>query len=80
MTKEELYVKLSKDKNYFYLNGLKARSSKVFEVPILINDPVGFPGFYTESKGPLETNIQFKEFASSVDFKNIMVDFEELKA
>lgn len=46
-----------KELNFFYLNGIKARSSKVIGIPVVLKDPEGFNGFYKTFKGDLTSNI-----------------------
>lgn len=61
--------------NFFFVNGLEKRSSKVFQIPIYLRDPQGYPNFYRTFKGALETNIEYHEFATSSTAKNIILSF-----
>ena len=64
---------------HYYLNGLKARSKKIIEVPIALEDPTNQDGFYTNYRGHLETNIKYKEFfAAGHNFKNKILNFQLL--
>ena len=57
-------------RNAYYLNGLKARSSKVFDIEVFLDDPSDLPGMYKNYNGSLETIIEYPEFASSSGAKN----------
>lgn len=46
-----------KDVNFFYINGLKARSTKTIAIPVKLTDPSGYDGFYNTYTGDLTTNI-----------------------
>ena len=62
----------------FYINGLKARSSQVVEIPVLLRDPQSLAGFYKNFNGSLETTIQYNEFATSTVAKNAILVFPEI--
>ena len=53
-------------RNRFYLNGLKAQSSKVFDVTIHLKEPKQLDHFYDHFTGSLESIVEFDEFATSV--------------
>jgi len=73
--KDVLQRPVAKD-NYYYLNGLKRRSSTIVEVPVLLVDPRGFAKFYDAYSGSIETNIEYHEFVTSTSPKNEIVSFE----
>ena len=65
--------------NYFYINGLKARSSQPYYIRIQLQDPPKHEGFYQNWKGVLETTVEFDEFATSVASKQQDMVFEPVK-
>lgn len=56
--------------NEFQINGMKARESKIIEIPVYLKDPKSLPGFYKNFDGVIETTIQYYEFATSTTPKN----------
>lgn len=65
--------------NFFFLNGLKARSSKVFEIPVYLVSPKGYKHFYEQFTGPLQTTFEFKEFVTSTNSKYEVLSFKKLE-
>jgi predicted RNA-binding protein len=65
--------------NEFQINGLKARESKIIEIPVLLKDPKQLAGFYKNYDGVLETTVQYNEFATSTVAKNAVLIFPEIK-
>ena len=63
---------------FFFLNGLKARSSKVFEIPVYLVSPKGYKHFYDQFSGPLQTTFEFKEFVTSTKSKYEVLSFKKL--
>jgi hypothetical protein len=82
MTENERMSRIQKDgqplTKDFFVNGLKARSSKVVEIPVLLRDPQSLAGFYKNFNGSLETTIQYNEFATSTVAKNAILVFPEI--
>lgn len=68
-----------KEFNYFYINDLKARSSATFGIPVVLEDPQGYSGFFNKYEGVIETNFQYHEFLTSSDIKNNFLRFEQLQ-
>ena len=75
-TKKVLDPKLT---NEFQINGLKARESKIIEIPVFLKDPKSLPGFYKNFDGVIETTIQYFEFATSTTPRNQVLIFPEIK-
>lgn len=65
--------------NEFQINGLKARESRIVEIPVFLKDPKSLPGFYKNFDGVIETSIQYYEFATSTTPKNQVLVLPELK-
>ena len=65
-----------KSRNNFYVNGLKARSWKIFDIEIFLSDPNGLPNFFKNYNGSYEAVIEYPEFASSSHTKNSLMVFE----
>ena len=64
--------------NYYYVNGLKARSSKIEAIPIYLENPEELKNFYDHYNGTLETSIEYPEFSTSTHAKNEMLIFDKL--
>ena len=62
----------------YYLNGIKAHSSKVFEIPIYLMDPAEKHGFYDNFTGALETTVTYNEFTTSSKPKNAVLVFNSI--
>lgn len=65
--------------NEFQINGLKARESRIVEIPVFLKDPKALPGFYKNFDGVIETTVQYYEFATSTTPKNQVLVFPEIK-
>ena len=53
--------------NFFFINGLKKRSSAIYNIPVDLISPPGNEGFFNDNDFilPLETTIEFDEFITS---------------
>ena len=63
----------------YQINGLKARSSMIVDIPIFLRDPENLNGFYDHFNGALETTVSYAEFATSTDTKHKVLVFNEIK-
>jgi len=58
---------------------LKARSSKIFDIKVLLMGPKSQPNFYDNFNDLLDTNIEFKEFATSTHPMTQAITFKPMK-
>mmetsp|Transcript_7325 Transcript_7325/g.11484 ORF Transcript_7325/g.11484 Transcript_7325/m.11484 type:complete len:81 (-) Transcript_7325:3-245(-) len=66
------------DTNLFFLNGLKKRSSQLFNVTVNLVDPRLSSGFYKGYHGKLETVASFEPSAISSKLKRKALAFQPL--
>ena len=64
--------------NMFFLNGIKARSSKVIEIPVFLQDPAELKGMYLNFNGFLETTVEYRKYASAASTSNKLLAFKPL--
>jgi hypothetical protein len=65
--------------NYFFINGLKRRSSQIYNIPVDLINPPGHEGFYDNYNQQIETTLEFDEFITSNSSKNEFVVFKYQK-
>lgn len=65
--------------NLYFINGLKARSSKTYDIDVILSEPDEFPNLYKNYNGALETIVEFPEFAASAKHQNRLLVFENKK-
>ena len=70
--------------NHYFLNGLKARSSKVFEIRCKLVTPERsksdtFARFYDHYNGPLDSTIEYKQFDTSDKNHFELLHFENVE-
>ena len=49
---------------------MKKQSSKIFEIKIHFNDPIGYENYYDSFEGPIESIVEFNEFTTSLTSKH----------
>ena len=58
----------------YYINGLKAHSSTIVEIPVFLKNINDFKNF----SGPLETTVTFNEFTTSIKPKHAVIVFNKM--
>ena len=78
-TKKKNYLNAhTESSNMFFLNGIKARSTKVIEIPVFLKDPEELKGMYLNFNGFLETTVEYRKYASSASTSNKLLAFKPL--
>ena len=76
---EEALTRDHVKENFFFINGLKRRSSQIFNIPVELISPPEHEGFYNNFAQPLETTLEFDEFITSNQSKNEFIIFKYIK-